>query len=107
PFPLFPPRPPPTSSLLPSTPLFRSSPTPSSRTRGLGGLGDRLPALWPLGAQRLSGDVRGAGAARASGRDGGIGDGAGGLHGCLRSAEHTSELQSRENLVCRLLLERK
>src|SRR5207302_9775310 len=25
----------------------------------------------------------------------------------LRSEEHTSELQSRENLVCRLLLERK
>src|SRR5690606_40765763 len=24
---------------------------------------------------------------------------------CLRSEEHTSELQSRENLVCRLLLE--
>src|SRR5690606_41463447 len=28
-----------------------------------------------------------------------------GLH--LRSEEHTSELQSRENLVCRLLLEKK
>src|SRR5690606_41686018 len=28
------------------------------------------------------------------------------LH-CLRSEEHTSELQSRENLVCRLLLEKK
>src|SRR5690606_41763994 len=26
---------------------------------------------------------------------------------CLRSEEHTSELQSRENLVCRLLLEKK
>src|SRR5690606_41331637 len=26
------------------------------------------------------------------------------LHGGLRSEEHTSELQSRENLVCRLLL---
>src|SRR5690606_12291803 len=29
------------------------------------------------------------------------------LHGWLRSEEHTSELQSRENLVCRLLLEKK
>src|SRR5690606_40500873 len=30
------------------------------------------------------------------------------LNGCaLRSEEHTSELQSRENLVCRLLLEKK
>src|SRR3712207_8030379 len=30
----------------------------------------------------------------------------GGLHG-LRSEEHTSELQSRQYLVCRLLLEKK
>src|SRR5690606_40395608 len=28
-------------------------------------------------------------------------------HGVRRSEEHTSELQSRENLVCRLLLEKK
>src|SRR5690606_41395659 len=34
----------------------------------------------------------------------GLGDPAGQL---LRSEEHTSELQSRENLVCRLLLEKK
>src|SRR5436305_4564140 len=27
--------------------------------------------------------------------------------GCLRSEEHTSELQSRPHLVCRLLLEKK
>src|SRR5690606_41889725 len=30
-----------------------------------------------------------------------------GLHLPTRSEEHTSELQSRENLVCRLLLEKK
>src|SRR5690606_41293404 len=30
-----------------------------------------------------------------------------GLEGVARSEEHTSELQSRENLVCRLLLEKK
>src|SRR5690606_42014869 len=30
-----------------------------------------------------------------------------GLIGSPRSEEHTSELQSRENLVCRLLLEKK
>src|SRR5207302_4530696 len=29
------------------------------------------------------------------------------LHSAIRSEEHTSELQSRENLVCRLLLEKK
>src|SRR5690606_40071287 len=40
-----------------------------------------------------------------------VGDfGGGGMmlaFGVLRSEEHTSELQSRENLVCRLLLEKK
>src|SRR2546429_4737006 len=35
---------------------------------------------------------------------GGVGTGAG---GALRSEEHTSELQSRLHLVCRLLLEKK
>src|SRR5690606_26104019 len=29
------------------------------------------------------------------------------IGGAIRSEEHTSELQSRENLVCRLLLEKK
>src|SRR2546427_1839556 len=29
------------------------------------------------------------------------------VHGCARSEEHTSELQSQSNLVCRLLLEKK
>src|SRR5690606_39611731 len=33
--------------------------------------------------------------------------GEGRLHALNRSEEHTSELQSRENLVCRLLLEKK
>src|SRR5690349_23609411 len=32
---------------------------------------------------------------------------AGGVFGLLRSEEHTSELQSRRDLVCRLLLEKK
>src|SRR5690606_41577628 len=36
-----------------------------------------------------------------------VGSGLAGLGGALRSEEHTSELQSRENLVCRLLLEKK
>src|SRR2546430_9684146 len=30
-----------------------------------------------------------------------------GLESCARSEEHTSELQSQSNLVCRLLLEKK
>src|SRR2546430_12613699 len=33
--------------------------------------------------------------------------GATGIGGWLRSEEHTSELQSQSNLVCRLLLEKK
>src|SRR2546430_5848540 len=38
-----------------------------------------------------------------------VGDGAAGehVHRRLRSEEHTSELQSQSNLVCRLLLEKK
>src|SRR5438270_10385287 len=63
---------PPRSTLFPYTTLFRSSPSPSSRT-------------W------------------CSAR---------GWRGCgtepgTRSEEHTSELQSQSNLVCRLLLEKK
>src|SRR5690606_4939994 len=41
----------------------------------------------------------------ASGGDSGATSGA--ISGATRSEEHTSELQSRENLVCRLLLEKK
>src|SRR2546427_4257387 len=41
--------------------------------------------------------------ARAGGREGG----AGGVDLRERSEEHTSELQSQSNLVCRLLLEKK
>src|SRR5690606_39986983 len=54
---------------------------------------------------RLSGDDEPAGypqpAGGASGRSGGLGHHPAGL----RSEEHTSELQSRENIVCLLLLE--
>src|SRR6267142_4749544 len=44
----------------------------------------------------------------ASGRGGGVGRPGGRIHGGFaRSEEHTSELQSHVNLVCRLLLEKK
>src|SRR2546422_1434079 len=36
-----------------------------------------------------------------------MGDGAAASSACMRSEEHTSELQSRLHLVCRLLLEKK
>src|SRR2546422_3231717 len=81
---------PPRSTLFPYTTLFRSR----SRTAARGG---RQPAPgWT--ALRL---------ARTHGRRGAI------PHHCtlsrrhVRSEEHTSELQSRLHLVCRLLLEKK
>src|SRR5690606_39453938 len=53
----------------------------------------------------------GGGARRRSGGGGRPGGGFGNADGLTnvgsRSEEHTSELQSRENLVCRLLLEKK
>src|SRR5690606_41511269 len=95
---------PPTSPLFPYTTLFRSGPRPG-RLRGLG-QGDRvaIPGRDPLGfrhprvqqLRRLSGRR----AARSE-------EGAFVIDGPVRSEEHTSELQSRENLVCRLLLEKK
>src|SRR5690349_22944255 len=72
---------PPRSTLFPYTTLFRSA---------------ELAQRTPL---RLRGAVaRSSGGARA----GGLGSGP---H--RRSEEHTSELQSRRDLVCRLLLEKK
>src|SRR3712207_7482071 len=77
---------PPRSTLFPYTTLFRSH-----------ALGGRLASLFPSGA--------GAPSAVAELFDAGVGlDGWGVL---LRSEEHTSELQSRQYLVCRLLLEKK
>src|SRR5690606_39409799 len=95
---------PPRSPLFPYTTLFRSV---AVRRRVLREQGVRLAAL-------LQHDV-GAGetAVRRLDHDfecAGLPDELSGLadvdRGTLRSEEHTSELQSRENLVCRLLLEK-
>src|SRR5690349_23882562 len=75
---------PPTSTLFPYTTLFRSWP---------GRVADRDRP--PLGARPHFGAQAAAGA-----DEGGTADDA-------RSEEHTSELQSRRDLVCRLLLEKK
>src|SRR5207247_9678490 len=72
-------RPPPRSTLFPYTTLFRSPRIELRRRR------HRL--------EREDGDGNGSGHARFS-------------RG-MRSEEHTSELQSRVDLVCRLLLEKK
>src|SRR5690242_21535122 len=84
---------PPTSTLFPYTTLFRSSLLlDASRWRS------RAPGTRPavardlrLGLVLLRDRRRGAAVAVAA----------------LRSEEHTSELQSHVNLVCRLLLEKK
>src|SRR3712207_7156445 len=75
---------PPRSTLFPYTTLFRSPilrarPVLSSRRRPR--LGRGAPARHPVGPRRLQ--------------------------PASRSEEHTSELQSRQYLVCRLLLEKK
>src|SRR2546430_11605695 len=75
---------PPRSTLFPYTTLFRSQ------------RGDRRVAL----AGRL-------GSRRASIRHCRHGAWRGGSRASARSEEHTSELQSQSNLVCRLLLEKK
>src|SRR2546422_5361025 len=74
---------PPRSTLFPYTTLFRSLRRPRDRRRG--GERGEAAALHPRGARGV--------------------DPPGGRR--CRSEEHTSELQSRLHLVCRLLLEKK
>src|SRR3712207_7436192 len=92
---------PPRSPLFPYTPLFRSDPGPLLD-------GDLRLALVRTYPHRMSGHVvpgyafelrAGADATPAGGIRFRVGD--------SRSEEHTSELQSRQYLVCRLLLEKK
>src|SRR5438477_4423171 len=82
-------RPPPRSTLFPYTTLFRSGRGRRRRRRRDREREDARGAAQRPG--REHGDLRRL-HARASGR---------------RSEEHTSELQSHVNLVCRLLLEKK
>src|SRR3712207_7353969 len=84
---------PPRSTLFPYTTLFRSG--PAGQEAGV-----------PVGTEQHQ---LGAGVGGPQGLDGRqadqvVADGVGAEH---RSEEHTSELQSRQYLVCRLLLEKK
>src|SRR2546426_7538663 len=81
---------PPRSTLFPYTTLFRS-PRPSQANFVLVECGPR------------AGSIRAGLAARGESRA----DGSGARSAFDRSEEHTSELQSPCNLVCRLLLEKK
>src|SRR2546430_5369625 len=90
---------PPRSTLFPYTTLFRSELVEQARKLPeLGAarvvLNDPTGALQPHRARELVTQV-----AEASGLSVGV--------YCQRSEEHTSELQSQSNLVCRLLLEKK
>src|SRR3712207_7890234 len=92
---------PPRSTRFPYTTLFRSHDlaVAGCRVDGAAGGGDaatRDATPFPRRRERGGPDPAAAGRHR--------GHGAGGV---VRSEEHTSELQSRQYLVCRLLLEKK
>src|SRR3712207_8040098 len=80
---------PPRSTLFPYTTLFRSEPQPVNRLLGVLAIAGGSPLRRRQQPQALV--VAHRGRAQAD----------------LRSEEHTSELQSRQYLVCRLLLEKK
>src|SRR3712207_7336606 len=86
---------PPRSTLFPYTTLFRSALAREGARVAVtdldGGAAERVAGEIGAAATALSLDVTDAGAVAA----------------VLRSEEHTSELQSRQYLVCRLLLEKK
>src|SRR3712207_7110418 len=86
---------PPRSTLFPYTTLFRSRPAARhSEVDGLDRVDDPAAATQPAAARAI--DL--IEPARAQQRGPAL---------ALRSEEHTSELQSRQYLVCRLLLEKK
>src|SRR3712207_8122241 len=89
---------PPRSTLFPYTTLFRSL----ARAQGSGRGGAEEPA--ESGAFQVGRRRAGRGVPEPVAHGGQPADGPVEL---LRSEEHTSELQSRQYLVCRLLLEKK
>src|SRR2546421_5911640 len=82
---------PPRSTLFPYTTLFRSPPARARRRRGRGADRPGRPSC------RRPSPPPDSGAPSQGGR----------TPARARSEEHTSELQSRSDLVCRLLLEKK
>src|SRR5687768_18306833 len=91
-------RPPPRSTLFPYTTLFRSG---RCQARVVQRRGDRQRAGAPLGDAEILGERQRAYAPADCLPPSHL------QAGGERSEEHTSELQSRLHLVCRLLLEKK
>src|SRR3989449_7660037 len=100
---------PPRSTLFPYTTLFRSSAWPACRASSSTRCSSTQRTLWPpsVGIQGAGGRVTGASGDRKSTR-------LNSSHGyisyavfCLKKKKHTSELQSRLHIVCRLLLSKK
>src|SRR3712207_7050256 len=93
---------PPRSTLFPYTTLFRS------HEADRGGIHRRPAAEAHGGGRGEQGRLTRTGRrALGGGGERKVGGGRDGQHGDHRSEEHTSELQSRQYLVCRLLLEKK
>src|SRR3712207_8730587 len=87
---------PPRSTLFPYTTLFRSSP-PSSEP---GCWSETATGVWSLAATSTSDSTATTSSLPPT-------EDPRSSRTCARSEEHTSELQSRQYLVCRLLLEKK
>src|SRR5690606_40650229 len=100
-------RPPPAPTLLPYTTLFRSLLCIADRAGALGELVDQQQRARQQKGKpwRHAGDIERAQQRRRM-RRGNEQERARQHQRDPRSEEHTSELQSRENLVCRLLLEK-
>src|SRR3712207_7626842 len=89
---------PPRSTLFPYTTLFRSCEPVTMSTPGLCGVSIETAAGETMSLTRAPGGLRATRRLR---------DGTEHEWRMLRSEEHTSELQSRQYLGCRLLLEKK
>src|SRR5206468_11892640 len=100
------PRRPPTSTLFPYTTLFRSFLNPTAKPTPRRTPSPRVVLPAPPGSRIASrGSSSGSGSVIAAQRL--ITSATGSEPVIGRSEEHTSELQSRSDLVCRLLLEKK
>src|SRR3712207_8727049 len=87
---------PPRSTLFPYTTLFRSRATGANPRTSASPPCSRPSPRGPLRVDRIRARIASGNARRVSQ-----------VNGERRSEEHTSELQSRQYLVCRLLLEKK